>query len=1105
MNEQKKKSLWTLWRQRTASFMVMVLMAGSLLFDMPPVYAAEGVAETAEQVSAAGAAEQDDAVETAGQVSAVEITGQVGAAGAAEQTGATESEEEQVSVPGDRSYTGEGYTVDASVTTSWEGGYNLYVTIYNTSEETIHNWGVVFETQDSIRDLYNAEIMSGRDGLYLLRNKVYNQDIPAGGSVSFGYTAYYTGMADVPGEYVVSSIEKTVESGGFTVSCLVSDAWESGAVVQLMIKNTSDAAIEDWILEFDSNMQMEELWNADLVFYEAGHYVLRNVSYAQNIPVGETALVGMRLSALPGTEGELLENVTVRQIVPSGGNGVAPSDNQVSDNSVSDNNVSDNNVSDNNVSDNGVSGNEIPEGVINRLATGGDGGEIYYKTSYESDVVTAPDGLPCIRNQFLLSADDTISFAEVEAYLAQNGARIVGYIEATNDYQVEMYRETDITEVQELTERIGLQAWVRHIGLNYLWLEEACFQSSDPWTGSSDEDEILQESTLNSSTPGGNNWGLELIDFEGALINAGVINSSQSLSTDVCIEHLTTAKMGIIDSGFDVWHEDLDDNFVEAISNYEKQSDLWGDSLLSHGTHVAGIMCAEFNNGIGMNGICIKNELYGAALYENSYSANDLKNKCETTFSIMCKLGFLIQHNVKVINYSSGVSDGMAYSASVDPQNSIAIKYLNNNASRISNLLLNYLKEGYNFLIVTSAGNGNGSKFYEVKEGFQAGYDYEYIPSSEIMEWEVKEGLVYPDLLSPEGAVDAKYASVFNYIPATSLCYDHILCVGALQLNEDGSICIAPYSNGGSRVDIYAPGSNIYSTYVMGAKCMDLHHNNCGTGYGHMDGTSMAAPHVSGVAGLAYNVNPDVSAADLKQITINNAQDINGVPVLNAADVVADVVNYNTNEAYNTKLIIVDEQGNPLPGVQVEIRQHAYYWFEVSHAAMIANAVGDTVIYSGETNSAGYIKLTLPRGRYYVLAEGAVAGEAVGGFEELGISYEDELDQRDREMVISTYTEGDTHQAAFQFHSFEQGEYINAKGFYENIEVNLWYGWIDKVGSSAVPVTNLTIVPSIYDYIVKGLSGGAYTLEVTIPGNDPCYYHIMIPDNQTNIIYRFEM
>ncbi|MDE6744608.1 MAG: S8 family serine peptidase, partial [Lachnospiraceae bacterium] len=981
MNQQKIRPSW---RQRTASLMIMVFMAGILFSDMPLVYAFEGVPETEEQVSASEIEEQISVSEAEAQVNASET-------------------EEPIGVPEDRSYTGEGYEVDATVTTYWEGGYNLCVTVRNTSEETIHNWGILFETQDSIRDLYNAEILSDREGMYLLRNKVYNQDIPVGGSVSFGYTAYHTEAADVPEEYAVSSIEKAVESDSFTVSCLVSDEWESGAVVQLMIENTSERTIEDWILEFDSKMQIEKLWNADLVSYEAGHYVLRNVSYAQNIPAGEMAVVGMHLSAASGIEGEALENVTVRQIVPSGESGSTPSDNQVSDN-----NVSDNNVSDNNVSDNDISGNEIPEGIINHLSTGGDGGEIYYKTAYESDVVTAPDGLPCIRNQFLLSADDTVDFAEVEAYLAQNGARIVGYIEVTNDYQVEMYQDTDMTDLQELTERIGVQAWVRHIGLNYLWLEEAEFRTTDPWSESGN----AAHGELITKDPSGHNWGLDAIDYVGALVNAGVISSKFASTSSITTDHLTTVRMGIFDTAFDEWHEDLDDNFVWTWNNFkqyecgdhsncpdhgmhiglrdafEEQLDREGSQQLAHGTHVAGTMCAEFNNGTGINGICIKNELYGYASHgpERAMPENKIEERVRTTFEAECGFGVLITNHVKVINYSMGIRDGLAYAASVDTGEGRdkATDYLDVQSGYMEEFLGQLLDNGYDFLIVVAAGNGNDKTYYKCTptdkyiDVYIAGYITAGDAQRELannknaekdlnIEWDVS--------FDASGNVEAKYNNVFAYISDNSACYDHILCVGAINYDINGHYPISSFSNGGGRVDIYAPGNNIYCTYLTGCAQSNyewmLEDEN--SDYGRLNGTSMAAPHVSGVAGLAYNVYPDISAADLKQIIKNTAQNIDGVHVLNAADVIEAVVQYkeaDETQEYTIQLHVVDANRNGVRDAAVEVRSWSQYWYRVLGAAMTINAVGGTVVYSGKTDAAGNIKLDIPWGNYYVLVDG---------------------------------------------------------------------------------------------------------------------------------------
>jgi subtilisin family serine protease len=69
---------------------------------------------------------------------------------------------------------------------------------------------------------------------------------------------------------------------------------------------------------------------------------------------------------------------------------------------------------------------------------------------------------------------------------------------------------------------------------------------------------------------------------------------------------------------------------------------------------------------------------------------------------------------------------------------------------------------------------------------------------------------------------------------------------------------LAPFSNYGPRtVDISAPGSDILSTVPVALR---------GVRYDYIDGTSMAAPHVSGVAALVAAVNPAAHGALLKSI-----------------------------------------------------------------------------------------------------------------------------------------------------------------------------------------------------------------------------------------------
>jgi thermitase len=73
-------------------------------------------------------------------------------------------------------------------------------------------------------------------------------------------------------------------------------------------------------------------------------------------------------------------------------------------------------------------------------------------------------------------------------------------------------------------------------------------------------------------------------------------------------------------------------------------------------------------------------------------------------------------------------------------------------------------------------------------------------------------------------------------------------------------------SDYGSYIDLVAPGDLIYSTYH------DM--DNIYHGYTYMSGTSMAAPFVSGVAGLLLSVGPKLSAADIEDALLLGAEDL---------------------------------------------------------------------------------------------------------------------------------------------------------------------------------------------------------------------------------------
>lgn len=82
------------------------------------------------------------------------------------------------------------------------------------------------------------------------------------------------------------------------------------------------------------------------------------------------------------------------------------------------------------------------------------------------------------------------------------------------------------------------------------------------------------------------------------------------------------------------------------------------------------------------------------------------------------------------------------------------------------------------------------------------------------------------------------------------------ITVGAIGSND----ARASYSNYGSCVDLFAPGSNITSTWYTSTTATNI-----------LSGTSMATPHVSGIAALALQANPLASPTSVTKFILDNA------------------------------------------------------------------------------------------------------------------------------------------------------------------------------------------------------------------------------------------
>ena len=210
----------------------------------------------------------------------------------------------------------------------------------------------------------------------------------------------------------------------------------------------------------------------------------------------------------------------------------------------------------------------------------------------------------------------------------------------------------------------------------------------------------------------------------------------------------------------------------------------------SHGTHVAGIIAAERNNGIGVNGVANNVAIM---------SIRAVPNGDEYDKDIARGIRYAVDNGARIINGSFGKSFSPNAQWVYD-----AIKYAADN----------------NVLFVHAAGNDGSDLDNPINANF---------PNDQVNN-------------GPEIA-------------------DNVITVGALN-PKYGSELVASYSNYGKiNVDIFAPGTDIYSTYP----------NN---DYEYSPGTSMAAPGVAGVAALVMSQYPSLTAAQVKKIILNS-----GLPI----------------------------------------------------------------------------------------------------------------------------------------------------------------------------------------------------------------------------------
>jgi subtilisin family serine protease len=225
--------------------------------------------------------------------------------------------------------------------------------------------------------------------------------------------------------------------------------------------------------------------------------------------------------------------------------------------------------------------------------------------------------------------------------------------------------------VLAIAEQLTADPLVEYIEPNYIYLLD------DPGVALATQTPPQHESAAHLQTTSPNDpfyaeqYGLENTGQNGGTVDADIdAPEGWSISTGA-----PTVLIAVLDSGIDYTHEDLSDGRVrtDIDRDFVNDDDDARDDF-GHGTHVAGIIAAQTNNGIGIAGVMQQAQLLPLKVCDD-------QGRC-TAEHIATALQYAMEQNARVINLSfSGLCSGIILDAIMDTGAVIVAAAGNNEAA----------------------------------------------------------------------------------------------------------------------------------------------------------------------------------------------------------------------------------------------------------------------------------------------------------------------------------------------------------------------------------------------------------------------------------------
>jgi len=224
---------------------------------------------------------------------------------------------------------------------------------------------------------------------------------------------------------------------------------------------------------------------------------------------------------------------------------------------------------------------------------------------FAQGVATATSYVP---NEYIIHVKPGTSKTALNTVVKKMGAELVNSIALSNTYKIKIVNNTNLIPTISRYGKLGTKPVMDRIQPNYIYHMTA-LPNDEYW------DKL---------------WNMRLIKMPAAW---NIAKGSESVT------------VAVVDTGVATDHPDLAARCVSGYDFIDNDSDPY--DLQGHGTHVAGTIAAQGNNGIGVVGVCWDNVkiMPIRVLDADGYGTSE---------SIINGLSYALTHGVDVVNMSLG-------------------------------------------------------------------------------------------------------------------------------------------------------------------------------------------------------------------------------------------------------------------------------------------------------------------------------------------------------------------------------------------------------------------------------------------------------------------